>query len=74
MLQSATLTAGGVAAVGALLTGVAQVGRMIPATEPAVDAFISFAQLDKVSLDISGDVAEYRSSVIDLRVEQTPIA
>ena len=43
VLQSATLTAGGVAAVGALLTGVAQIGRMIPATEPAVDAFIGFA-------------------------------
>lgn len=43
VLQSATLTAFGAGTVGALLTGVAQVGRMFPATEPAVDAFIGFA-------------------------------
>lgn len=43
VLQSATLTAAGAGAVGALLTGVAQIGRMFPATEPAVDAFIGFA-------------------------------
>lgn len=43
VLQSATLTAFGAGVVGALLTGVAQVGRMFPATEPAVDAFIGFA-------------------------------
>ncbi len=43
VFQSALLTASGAAAVGALLTGVAQIGRMFPATEPAVDAFIGFA-------------------------------
>lgn len=43
VLQSATLTAAGAGAVGALLTGVAQIGRMVPAIEPAVDAFIGFA-------------------------------
>lgn len=43
VIQSATLTATGAGAVGALLTGVAQIGRMFPAIEPAVDAFIDFA-------------------------------
>jgi len=43
VLQSATLTAFGAGVVGALLTGVAQIGRLFPATEPAVDAFIGFA-------------------------------
>ena len=43
VLQSATMTAVGAGTVGALLTGVAQIGRMFPATEPAVDAFIGFA-------------------------------
>ncbi len=43
VLQSAVLTAFGAGVVGALLTGVAQIGRMFPATEPAVDAFIGFA-------------------------------
>ena len=41
--QSATLTAFGAGFVGSLLTGVAQIGRLFPATEPAVDAFIGFA-------------------------------
>lgn len=43
VLQSALLTASGAGAVGALLTGVAQIGRRFPSTEPAVDAFIGFA-------------------------------
>lgn len=43
VLQSATLTAFGAGIVGAALTGLAQIGRMVPATEPAVDAFIGFA-------------------------------
>lgn len=43
VLQSATLTAFGAGVVGALLTGVAQIGRLFPTTEPAVDAFINFA-------------------------------
>jgi len=43
VVQSATLTAFGAGVVGAVLTGVAQIGRMVPSTEPAVDAFIGFA-------------------------------
>ena len=43
VLQSAALTAFGAGTVGALLTAVAQIGRLFPTTEPAVDAFIGFA-------------------------------
>lgn len=43
VVQSATLTAFGAGIVGAALTGIAQIGRMFPATESAVDSFIGFA-------------------------------
>lgn len=43
VLQSALLTSSGVGAVGAVLTAAAQLGRMIPALEPGVDAFVGFA-------------------------------
>ena len=43
VLQSAVLTSTGVGAVGAMLAGAAQIGRMVPAFEPGVDAFVGFA-------------------------------
>jgi hypothetical protein len=43
VMQSALLMSTGVALVGAVLAAAAQIGRMVPAFEPAVDAFIGFA-------------------------------
>ncbi len=43
VLESAVLTSTGVGLVGALLTTAAQIGRMIPSVEPAVDSFVGFA-------------------------------
>ncbi len=43
VMQSALLMATGVGLVAAVLAGATQVGRMVPAVEPAVDAIVSFS-------------------------------